>query len=118
MTDIAKEVREAAARVCDEQAETLLARSKDHMTIGQIYWAEHDEYASENLADAAKAIRALPLPDDPRDAEIERLREALRRHAIKNNEECEECGGFRPHLEPVIIHEPGCLAAPTEEDGE
>ena len=76
-------MREAAAKLCDEQArvaEDNINDNDDPKSQRSQMWASHSNEAN----DCAYAIRALPIPPDPADAlraENKRLSEALEFYA-------------------------------------
>ena len=74
MTDITEKMREAAARVCEKRAKRLLDRANSDPLVPN---RAGKRSRGCELLYAAAAIRALPLPADPRDAEIELLRAVL-----------------------------------------
>lgn len=64
----------------------------------------------------AEGMAVVPVED------MRRLREALREHCIEEGTEhgqrcywCHECSGFWLFVAPHEKHEPGCLAAHTQE---
>ena len=126
MTNSLEDMREAAARVCDEQAESFFKRANFLANLGDGNNIREvvalGKARGKGYEKTAAAIRALPIPDDPRDAEIAELREALRRQAVYVIEGrrppapdqwyCEECDSY--WLGKDELHAPGCLAAPIK----
>jgi hypothetical protein len=75
-----EQMREAAAVECESRADPLRAKlsRKDPLIRSSEYGEPHDIYKLiRRYMTLAAAIRALPVADDPRDAEIARLRAAL-----------------------------------------